>query len=78
MPRLVLSRVPQRAPSSIANEIVWLVFFLAIFAGFVYLFVGLLVPHHFNDKIAIALAAMAAALIMIGVRARVSGRWRRD
>jgi hypothetical protein len=70
--------VPQRAPSSIGNEIAWLVFFLAVFACFVYLFVELLVPHHFNDKIAIALAGMAAGLVMIGVRAKVTSRWRRD
>jgi hypothetical protein len=69
--------VPQRAPSSIGNEIAWLVFFLAVFACFVYLFVGLLVPHHFNDKIAVALAAMAAGLVMIAVRAKVTSRWRR-
>jgi hypothetical protein len=70
--------VPQPAPSSIGNEIAWLVFFLAVFACFVYLFVGLLVPHHFNDKIVIALAAMAAGLVMIVVRAKVTQRWRRD
>jgi hypothetical protein len=77
--RLVADNVPQRPPSSIGTEIGWLFFFLALFAGFVYLFVGfLLVPHHFNDKIAIVLAALAAGLVMIGVRAKVSSQWRRD
>lgn len=69
--------MPQRAPSSVGNEIAWLVFFLLVFAGFVYLFVGLLVPHHFNDKIAIALAGLAAGLVLIGVRAKVTSHWRR-
>jgi len=63
--------------SSVAAEIGWLAFFLAVFAGGVYLFVGSLVPHHFNDKIAIALAALFAGLIMIGTRAWVTARWRR-
>jgi len=42
----------------------------------VYLLVGLLVPHHFNDKIAIALAAIVAGLIMIATRAWITARSR--
>ncbi len=42
----------------------------------VYLLVRTLVPHHFNDKIAIVLAAMIAGLVMIGVRALVASRSR--
>jgi nitrate reductase gamma subunit len=67
----------QRSPSSVVTEIGWLVFFLVTFVVAVYLLVRLLVPHHFNDKIAIVLAAMFAGLIMIGTRAWVSRRWRR-
>jgi hypothetical protein len=63
--------------SSILVEIGWLAFFLAVFAAGVYLLVGLLVPHHFNDKIAILLAAMFAGLIMIGTRAWASSRRKR-
>jgi uncharacterized protein YpmB len=70
--------VPQRAPSPIANEIAWLVFFLAIFVAAVYLFVRTLVPHHFNETVAIVLAAMFAGLAMIGVRAWVGSKWRRS
>lgn len=55
--------------SSVLVEIGWLAFFIAVFVVLVYLLVGLLVPHHFNDKIAIALAALFAGLIMIGTRA---------
>ena len=50
-------------------EVGWLAYFIAVFVVFVYLLVGLLVPHHFNDKIAIALAALFAGLVMIGTRA---------
>jgi len=57
-------------------EIGWLAFFIAVFVALVYLLVGLLVPHHFNDKIAIALAALFAGLIMIGTRAWFTTRAR--
>jgi prolipoprotein diacylglyceryltransferase len=56
-------------PSSVVTEIAWLGFFLIIFVAAVYLLVRTLVPHHFNDKVAIMLAAIAAGLIMIGARA---------
>ena len=58
-------------------EVGWLAFFIAVFVVLVYLFVGLLVPHHFNDKIAIALAALFAGLIMIGTRAWATRAHRR-
>ncbi|MBV8198894.1 MAG: hypothetical protein JO263_12250 [Candidatus Eremiobacteraeota bacterium] len=61
-----------RSSSSISSEIGWLALFLAIFAGFVYLFVRTLVPHHFNDKIAICLAALFAGLVLIVVRAWIT------
>jgi hypothetical protein len=62
--------------SSVASEICWLAFFLAVFVALVYLLVRLLVPHHFNDKIAIALAALFAGLVMIVTRAWRSKRMR--
>lgn len=64
-------------PSSVSAEIGWLAFFLAVFVASVYLFVRTLVPHHFNDKIAVALAALFAGLIVIGVRAWATRRWLR-
>ena len=63
--------------SSVAAEFAWLGLFLVIFVASVYLFVRTLVPHHFNDKIAVALAALFAGLIMIGVRAWATRRWLR-
>jgi hypothetical protein len=64
-------------PSPLSVEFAWLGFFLAVFAVLVYLLVRLLVPHHFNDKVAIALAGLFAGLIMIGARAWLSRTWRR-
>jgi membrane protein implicated in regulation of membrane protease activity len=63
--------------SSITTELAWLGFFLLVFAAAVYLFVGLLVPHHFNDKVAIMLAAILAGLVMIFTRARITRRAQR-
>ena len=66
-----------RRPSSILTELGWLAFFLVVFVASVYVLVRSLVPHHFNDKIAVALAAMFAGLVMIGTRAWASAKWRR-
>ncbi len=63
--------------SSVLAEVGWLAFFIAVFVVLVYLLVVLLVPHHFNDKIAIALAALFAGLIMIGTRAWATRAQRR-
>jgi hypothetical protein len=60
--------------SSVFAEILWLAYFLAVFAGLVYFAVIFVVPHHFNDKIAIALAGLFAGVIMIATRAAVTAR----
>ncbi|MEO6836073.1 MAG: hypothetical protein ABI231_09260 [Candidatus Tumulicola sp.] len=65
-----------RPRSPILVEIGWLVYFILIFVAAVYFLVRLLVPHHFNDKIAIALAAIFAGLIMIATRAWITARAR--
>jgi lipopolysaccharide export LptBFGC system permease protein LptF len=66
-----------RKPASpIAVEIAWLAYFIVVFVIAVYLLVELLVPHHFNDKIAIALAALFAGLVMIATRAWLTSRLR--
>lgn len=59
--------------SSILEEIAWLGLFFAVFVVAVYALNIYLVPHHFNDKIAIVLAGIIAGLTMIAVRAR----WRK-
>jgi nitrate reductase gamma subunit len=69
--------MPQQR-STRAAEIAWLAYFLVVFVAAVYLLVRTLVPHHFNDKIAIMLAAIFAGLILIGTRAWLSRRWRKE
>jgi hypothetical protein len=49
-------------------------YFFVVFAIAVYAMVILVVPHHFNDKIAIALAGIFAALVMIATRAALARR----
>lgn len=58
-------------------ESAWLAFFLFVFIAAAYLLLRYLVPHHFNDKVAVMLAALLAGLIMIGTRALAGGQWRR-
>lgn len=65
------------ARSSVAAELGWLAYFLVVFVASVYVFVRSLVPHHFNDKIAIALAALFSGLILIATRAWAGSKWRR-
>lgn len=59
--------------SSLLTEFGWLALFLAVFVVLVYAFNLLIVPHHFNDKVADTLAGLLAALIYITARAK----WRR-
>ena len=59
-----------RQPTSVLAELGWLAYFLAVFAALVYVMVLFVVPHHFNDKVAIALAGIFAGVIMIATRAR--------
>jgi uncharacterized protein YggT (Ycf19 family) len=62
------------AKSSIGAEVGWLAFFLIVFAAAAYSLLRWLVPHHFNDRIAVLLAAIFAGLVMIFTRAFVSKR----
>jgi hypothetical protein len=59
-----------RRRPSIAAEIGWLAGFLALFAATMYAVTIFIVPHHFNAKIAIVLAAFVAAIVMTTARAR--------
>ncbi|HVR47852.1 MAG TPA: hypothetical protein VMT95_14565 [Candidatus Binatia bacterium] len=60
------------AKSSIAAELGWLAFFLFVFAAIAYVLLRWLVPHHFNDRIAVVLAAIFAGLVMIFIRMATS------
>jgi len=59
-------------PSSIRAELGWLVLYLGVFAIGVYLMLKFVAPHHFNDRIGIAIVAILAAAGTIGLRARSS------
>jgi uncharacterized protein YggT (Ycf19 family) len=65
------------AKSSIGAEIGWLAVFLVVFAAAAYALLRWLVPHHFNDRIAVALAAIFAGLVLIFTRATASRGTRR-
>lgn len=62
------SFVQHRSP--LLTEFAWLAFFFALFVALVYAFNLWVVPHHFNDKVAVMLSAIIAGIIMIAVRAR--------
>ena len=65
-----------RQRSSILVEAGWLAYFLATFVATVYVMVIFIVPHHFNDKVAIALAGIFSAFVMIATRAWRTARSR--
>ncbi|MHB8140649.1 MAG: hypothetical protein ACYDA5_03205 [Vulcanimicrobiaceae bacterium] len=64
--------------SSIVAELGWLGLFLGIFAVLAYCSLRFLVPHHFNDRIAILLSAIVAGLIWTALRARAMRRGGRN
>ena len=48
-----------------------------LFVVATYLMLRLVVPHHFNDRIAVMIAGILSAVAMIALRARLTGRSRR-
>ena len=60
--------------SSILAELGWLAYFFVVFVLAVYAMVLFVVPHHFNDKVAIALAGLFAGIVMIATRAWAATR----
>jgi uncharacterized membrane-anchored protein len=71
--RLVEAGVP-RSQSSIGQELLWLLIWLAIFVAITVVLLKFLVPHHFNDRVAVMISAIVSALAMIALRAYVSRR----
>ena len=63
-----------RNQSSIGQELRWLGLWLAIFVVITVLLLRFVVPHHFNDRVAIMLSAIISGVIMIVLRGRASGR----
>lgn len=58
-----------RNQSSIGRELLWLLVFLAIFATVTYAMLRFVVPHHFNDRIAVTISAIISGIVMIALRA---------
>lgn len=72
-PRLVEASV-RGSESSIGRELLWLLVWLAIFVFFEVMLLKFVVPHHFNDRVAVMIAAIVSGLIMIALRAYVTRR----
>lgn len=67
LPRLVETSVPH-SKSSIGRELLWLLVFLVIFAIVATLMLVYVVPHHFNDRVAMLIAAILSGLLLIALR----------
>jgi hypothetical protein len=64
----------QRSNSSIGQELLWLLAWLVIFVVITYVLLRFLVPHHFNDRIAVIIGAIFSSLVWIGLRAYAARR----
>lgn len=64
----------QRQQSSIGQELLWLLIWAVIFAVITVLLLKFVVPHHFNDRIAVLISAIISGVAMIALRAYVSRR----
>jgi hypothetical protein len=52
----------------------WLLAWLVIFVVVTYVLLRFLVPHHFNDRIAVMIGAIVSSLAWIGLRAYAARR----
>lgn len=66
-PRIVRSR------STVGRELLWLGIFLVLLVIFEYAMLRFIVPMHFNDRIAVMIAAILAGVVWIVLR----GWWMR-
>lgn len=62
-----------RRQTTIGQELLWLLIFLGLFAAAAALMLAYANSHRFNDRVAIALAGIAAGLVTIALRARFLG-----
>jgi len=62
-----------RRQTTVGQELLWLLVFFAVFAAAAALLLAYANSHRFNDRIAIALAGIAAAVVTIALRARFLG-----
>jgi nitric oxide reductase large subunit len=64
----------QPSRSSIGQELLWLLVWAAIFVVVTFLMLKFVVPHHFNDRIAVVISAIVSGIAMISLRAYVTRR----
>lgn len=64
----------QTQKSSIGGELLWLAVWLVIFVVITTLMIKFVVPHHFNDRVAVMISAIISGLAMIGLRAYLTRR----
>lgn len=64
----------QCSQSSIGQELLWLLVWAVIFIVITWLMLKFVVPHHFNDRIAVMISAIVSGVAMIALRAYVSRR----
>ena len=64
----------RRSESSVGRELLWLLVWIVIFAFCEFMLLKFLVPHHFNDRIAVMIAAIISGIAMIALRAYVTRR----
>lgn len=72
-PGLVEASV-QGSQSSIGRELLWLLIWAVIFIAITVLMLKYVVPHHFNDRVAVMISAIVSGVAMIALRAYVSRR----
>lgn len=64
----------QRSQSSIGQELLWLLVWAVIFIVITVLLLKFVVPHHFNDRIAVMISAIVSGIAMIALRAYFTRR----
>jgi hypothetical protein len=62
-----------RSRSTVGRELLWLGLFLVLLVIFEYVMLRFIVPLHFNDRIAVMIAAILAGVVWIVLR----GWWMR-
>lgn len=62
------------SPPSVAGELLWLFIWLVLFVAITTAMIKYVVPHHFNDRVAVMISAIVSGLAMIGLRAYFTRR----
>jgi hypothetical protein len=64
----------RRAKTTVIQEVLWLAAWLALFVAVTWVFLKFVVPHHFNDRVAVVVSAIISSLAWIALRAYVTRR----